>query len=139
MEFTLANLMAARPLNILVADDELHVATSLALALRGAGHRIETATDGLQAFAILKENTLGIDLLIADNTMPGLTGSELIAKLQEIGFRGKYMVLSAYLSPELEKIYRGLGVDYIVHKPFDLGAMRLAVAEIAQAIEAERQ
>ena len=37
MEFTLANLMAARPLNILVADDELHVAASLALPLRGAG------------------------------------------------------------------------------------------------------
>ena len=127
--------MTTRSLSILVADDERHVATSISMALRGGGHRIETAEDGLQAFEMLRENTAGIDLLIADNTMPGLTGSELIAKLKEIGFRGKYMVLSAYLTPELEKIYRGLGVDYIVHKPFDLGALRGAVTEIAEALD----
>ena len=60
MERNLAILMPSRPLSILVADDELHGAASLTLALRGAGHRIQTATDGLQAFAILKENTGGL-------------------------------------------------------------------------------
>lgn len=45
-----------------------------------------------------------IDLLIADNTMPGLTGSELISKLQEVGFRGKCMMLP----PTCRRTWRGL-------------------------------
>ena len=131
--------MSVRPLTILVADDESSVAESLSLVLRPRGHRIEAVSDGLLAFTRLTENPGKFDLLIADNTMPGLTGSELIRKLRAVNFSGKIMVLSGHLTPELERIYRDLGVDEIVHKPYDLSSIRIAIERIATAAGAERR
>ena len=126
--------MPIRSLTILVADDEPSVADSLTVLLRARGHRIEAAADGLQAHARIMENPGKFDLLIADNTMPGLTGSELIRKLKAEGFTGKIMVLSGHLTEKLESAYRRLGVDEIVSKPFDLSTVRVAIDRIAAAI-----
>jgi len=70
--------------------------------------------------------------------MPGWLGSELIQRLQEVGFRGKCIVISGYLSPKVEAIYRGLGVDHVISKPFDVARLRSAVAASARAIEDQR-
>ena len=78
-------------------------------------------------------------MLIADNTMPGLTGSELIQKLRAVNFSGKIMVLSGHLTPELERIYRALGVEEIVRKPYDLSSIRMALERIASGDDPARQ
>ena len=131
--------MLGRCLNIFVADDDPSVAEGLSLVLRAKGHRIESATDGIQAFARLTEQPGEFGLLIVDNTMPGLTGSELIQKLRAVNFNGKIMVLSGYLSPTLEDAYRALGVEYIVHKPYEISTIRTAVEEIEAATLAPGQ
>ena len=128
--------MSIRSLNILIADDEPSVAESLLLVFRPRGHRIEAVSDGLKAFTLISENPGKFDVLIADNTMPGLTGSELIQKLREVDFGGKIVVLSGHLTPELESIYHGLGVDDIIHKPYDLSSVRSSVERIAIGADA---
>lgn len=129
--------MPIRPLNILIADDEPSVAASLSHVLRARGHNLETALDGLQAFKMLTEYPVKFDILIADNTMPGLTGSELVRKLRTVNFTGKIMVLSGYLTPELEQAYRALGVDEIIHKPYDLKTVRQAIERVGEAVTGE--
>ena len=75
---------------------------------------------------------------IAPGDVEDQLGSELIQRLQVAGFRGKCIVISGYLSPEVEAIYHGLGVEYIISKPFDLAQLRTAVAASARAIEAAK-
>ena len=123
--------MSSPYLTILIADDEPGVVESLSFVLNPRGHHIEAVSDGLQAFTRLMENPGKFDLLIADNTMPGLTGSELVQKLRAVNFSGKIMVLSGHLTPELERIYRALGVDDIIHKPYDLSTIRSIIERVA--------
>ena len=91
------------------------------------------------AFELLTGNTRGFELLISDHMMPEWSGAELIQRLQRAGWKGKYLVLSAYLSPEVEAIYRKLGVEHILTKPFDVVELRNVVAEIERATAETRQ
>ena len=132
-------LMAAGSLHILLADDQPSVTQSVSIVLRYAGHQIESVTDGSDAFAQLTAKSADYDLLITDHTMPTLTGLQLVAKLRTAKFTGKIIVLSAYLTSANEQAYHALGVDHILHKPFDVASLRTAVEQIAAAIDAQRQ
>jgi DNA-binding response OmpR family regulator len=129
--------MGAPPTKILIVDDELHTAASVKLAL-GRGYEMDAVSDSREAFEVLQTNTRGVDIVIADHMMPGWSGSELIKRLQVAGFRGKWIVLSGYLSPEAEAIYHALGVEYVIPKPFDVVQLRNAVAASARAIAEQR-
>jgi two-component system cell cycle sensor histidine kinase/response regulator CckA len=129
--------MESHSTKILVVDDELHVAASVTLAL-GRGYQVDSVSDSREAFEVLKENERGFGIVIADHRMPGWGGSELIKRIQGTGFRGKCIVLSGHLSPEVEAIYHGLGVEYVIPKPFDVVLLRNAVAATARAIEDRR-
>jgi DNA-binding response OmpR family regulator len=116
-------------MKILVVDDEPHTGASVTLTL-GKAHQVEMVSAGRDAFELLNDNTRGFELLISDHMMPEWSGSELIHRLQLAGWQGKYLVLSAYMSPEIEAIYRKLGVEHILTKPFDVVELRNVVAEI---------
>ena len=47
---------------ILVVDDEAHIVQVVALKLRNAGFEVEAASDGDEAFAILKDHP--VDLVV---------------------------------------------------------------------------
>lgn len=66
---------------ILVADDEPHIVQVVALKLRNAGYGVLTAGDGEEALEIAHRNR--IDLVVTDQMMPFLTGTELARKLHE--------------------------------------------------------
>jgi len=125
--------MSDRKLNILIADDEPSVAASLSIVLCAAGHRVESVSDGQQALERVTQDLGQFDLLVIDNTMAPLKGSELVQELRTWNFPGRIVILSGHLTPELERIYHTLGVDGIVHKPYDLSTIRTIVEQVAAA------
>jgi CheY-like chemotaxis protein len=64
---------------ILVADDEPAIVELLAELLSAEGYRVLTAFDGRAALASLERERP--DLLLTDQRMPHLSGTELIARL----------------------------------------------------------
>jgi len=125
--------MAPPPVKILVVDDEVYISASVTMAL-GRGYQVDAISESGEAFEVLRENSRGFDIVIADHLMPGLLGADLIKKLQGTAFHGKWILLSGHLSPELEKSYHELGVKYVIPKPFDVAQLRNAVAATAQGI-----
>ncbi|MGB8354555.1 MAG: response regulator, partial [Chthoniobacteraceae bacterium] len=69
-------------------------------------------------------------VLITDHLMPGMTGLDLIKKAKQIPFKGKIIVISAFLTAALETQYTAQGADKIMQKPFVLDELRLAVEEL---------
>jgi PAS domain S-box-containing protein len=61
---------------ILVVDDDNLVLVNTAAMLEDLGHQVTAASSGAEAIAILGEHP-GFDLLITDEVMPGMTGSQL--------------------------------------------------------------
>lgn len=123
------------PLRILLAEDERSVGFSVAFALEIDGDKVQVVADGAQALASIGVEPDGFHLLITDHSMPAMTGVELIQQLREKSFRGKVMVLSAYLSAEIRAAYEALAVDAMVSKPFDVHELRATVTRLALRIK----
>jgi PAS domain S-box-containing protein len=69
----------ARP-RVLVVDDEAGVRQTLSLFLTKAGYVAIAADDALAALKLIRSGER-VDLVIADQSMPGLTGSDLIGEI----------------------------------------------------------
>jgi DNA-binding response OmpR family regulator len=66
---------------ILVVDDEPDTLGLIDLTLQTAGYEVRTAANGERALKILQQDTF--DLILLDIMMPGMSGFDLLRKLQE--------------------------------------------------------
>lgn len=67
---------------ILWVDDEIESLKSQILFLKNKGYMVNPLTNGYDAIEFLKENT--IDVVLLDESMPGLTGLETLGKIKEL-------------------------------------------------------
>jgi CheY-like chemotaxis protein len=67
---------------ILWVDDEIESLQSQKLFLEHKGYEVQTFTNGFDAIDYVKENP--VDVVLIDETMPGITGLETLAKIKEI-------------------------------------------------------
>ena len=67
---------------ILWVDDEIESLQSQILFLKNKGYEVNALTNGFDAIDYLKENP--VDVVLLDETMPGITGLETLAKIKEV-------------------------------------------------------
>jgi CheY-like chemotaxis protein len=107
------------PVRILVVDDHLGTATTLARAISqlGPGVSVIPATSGKEALERVKHEAA--DILITDMIMPEMTGLELIEKLQNhpAGRPTFIFLVTAYDVPGLKITASRLHVKEIFTKP----------------------
>jgi DNA-binding NtrC family response regulator len=77
---------------VLVVDDDAATREWLTEILEGAGHRVFTAQDGLQARSLAGEQTL--EVVITDISMPNEEGIGLLMAMRRMYPRLKIIVLS---------------------------------------------
>ena len=63
---------------ILWVDDEIESLQSQKLFLENKGYEVQTLTNGFDAIDFVKENA--VDVVLLDETMPGITGLETLAE-----------------------------------------------------------
>lgn len=83
--------------HILFVDDEKRVLNSMRGLLR-RDFELFLTTDGSDAVRIAAENS--IDVIVADQRMPGMTGIEVLGKVKEISPRTVRILLTGYADPE---------------------------------------
>jgi len=71
---------AARPLKILVVDDDMLVGMGTAAMLEDLGHVVIEASSGAAALDLHAAHD-DVDIVVTDHAMPGMTGTELAAAL----------------------------------------------------------
>ncbi len=67
---------------ILWVDDEVESLKSQILFLKNKGYSVTSVTNGYDALELLKEKI--VDVVLLDESMPGITGLETLAKIKEI-------------------------------------------------------
>ena len=112
---------------ILYLDDEPDIVDMAQEMLEGIGYRVVGKTNSLDALSYLTNHIGEIDLLITDQTMPGMTGTELIGKA--IGMRpGLPVILCTGFS---EKIHESSDKRWapppMLFKPYDLQTLAIRV------------
>jgi two-component system response regulator HydG len=101
---------------LLVADDDPGLRESLQRTLARAGHRVVLASDGRAALEQLKAG--GVDLVLTDLKMPGLTGLELLRAAKEVAPDVDVILLTAFGTVEEAVSAMKDGAYDFLTKPF---------------------
>lgn len=120
----------------LVADNDPGVRTLLADLVRRGGFEVKTANDGSSARAQLESG--GLQLLVCDLDMPGLSGQQLLAWLARMPHPPLVWVVSGFVDGGIERellAYPFVGA--ILRKPFDVFGFVQRVRELARSLVAE--
>ena len=115
---------------VLFVDDEEMLVRIGERVLVGAGYRVTTATDGEEALELVREDPQRYDLVVTDQTMPGLTGMELSAKVREIQPKLPVILVSGYSSEITSAEAREIGIWSCCQKPMDMLALLTAVRTV---------
>ena len=67
---------------VLWVDDEIDSLRSQKIFLENKGYEVYTLTNGFDAIDFVKENI--VDVVLIDESMPGITGLETLAKIKEV-------------------------------------------------------
>jgi DNA-binding response OmpR family regulator len=106
--------------HILVVEDEEHLAIGIKYNLEAEGHDVSTVGDGPTALELIAKDTRGVDLLILDLMLPGMSGYAVCEKLRETGNEMPILMLSARTLVEDRVRGYDVGADQYLQKPFDL-------------------
>jgi thioredoxin reductase (NADPH) len=111
---------------IVVVDDEPAVLAAVARDLRrgfGERFRVLRSTSGAEALELLRElRTRGdqVAMLIADQRMPGMPGTEYLVEARKIVPDAKRVLLTAYADTEAAiAAINEVALDYYLLKPWD--------------------
>ncbi|WP_421989979.1 response regulator [Roseococcus sp.] len=74
---------ASLPATILFVEDEVLIAMVASTMISDLGYRVLQAHSGAQALKLLESNAV-IDLIITDQSMPKMTGTELVRAAQAL-------------------------------------------------------
>jgi two-component system, OmpR family, alkaline phosphatase synthesis response regulator PhoP len=119
---------------ILVVEDDPNILLSVEFLLQNAGYGVQTATDGMQAWAALQASPP--DLVVLDVMLPAIDGFELCRRIRASALlaRTRVLMLSARGGePELVKSLQ-LGAAAYLRKPF---ATRELLETVAKVLEAD--
>ncbi len=131
-----APLMAKAHERIMVVDDEETIRDLISRFLIEAGYRVDGFNNGLEAWQAFSSSPDDWDLLLTDQTMPGMTGDHLAAKVLEVRPDLPIIICSGYSSNlNGDQIKRG-GVCAVLQKP--LGRNTLLV-QVARALEEKKE
>jgi DNA-binding NtrC family response regulator len=124
-------------MSILCVDDEPSVSMIVEHTLREAGHETVGARNVPEALQKLALG--GVELIISDYKMPGLSGLEFLELLTSEGFDIPLIMLTGYASIEhaVASIKAG-AVDYIT-KPVRPEQLRLAVEQALELVRLRKE
>lgn len=123
---------------ILLVDDEENIASALTRLLRRDGYNILRANGGLQGLEMLTQHQVGV--IISDQRMPGMTGTEFLSKVRELYPDTIRIVLSGYtdLNSVTEAINRGAIYKFLT-KPWEDDLLRAHIEEAFHYHEMKRE
>jgi len=108
---------------VLIVEDEEHLARGLKFNLEAEGIDAEVVGDGESGLRRLLHADSGIDAVILDVMLPGISGFEVVSKLRNAKQYVPVLMLTARGRPE--DVLQGFeaGVDDYLAKPFELAIL----------------
>jgi signal transduction histidine kinase/ActR/RegA family two-component response regulator len=123
---------AAAPKRVLVVDDNVDAATSLADFLQLDGHQVEAVYSGKGALDAIA--TFGPEVVLLDIGLPEMDGYEVAQRIRAGGSCVRLVALTGYGQAEDIERTRSAGFDAHLVKPVDFGALERSLAgPLAQA------
>jgi CheY-like chemotaxis protein len=112
-----------RSLQILLVDDDDLIRSTLPPMLEQLGHRVDTASSGLEALRRLGGG-LEADLVILDHHMPGLSGAETLPRILQLRPGARIILATGFLDTDLKILLADFPAVLTLPKPFSLAELQ---------------
>jgi DNA-binding response OmpR family regulator len=126
-----------RDKSVLIVDDEKNIRLTLSQALEVLEVETDTAANGEEALAKLKEREFGLILL--DLKMPGMDGMEVLRRVSEIRPDIRIIIITAYGTVESAVEAMRLGAIDFIQKPFSAEEIRDLVSLVMDREKLDQQ
>lgn len=115
---------------ILFVDDEKMLVRVIPRMLKSLGYKVEYDHNPLKILEIFRRQPQNFDLIIADMSMPQLTGNKLSLELMKIRPDIPIILCSGYSELMSEEIARQLGIRKYLLKPLSKKVLGQAIREV---------
>jgi len=106
--------------SILFVDDEKEITFMGKRMLESLGYSVDIKSDSMEALTDFKRNPGKYDLLVTDQAMPKMMGTELIGKLKQIRPDLKSIIITGYQDTIPKDAMKNFGIADIISKPLIL-------------------
>ncbi len=115
---------------ILTVDDETQFRSYCNELLNDAGAEVVSCYSGIQALGRYARDGVEFDLIITDQSIPGMSGTEMVQALRKLGCHTPVILCSGYgQEVELETMQR-LGIEELLPKPASRGELMSAIRRV---------
>lgn len=115
---------------LLIVDDEESVARFMKDLLESHGSTVTVRTDSDAAFDLFSQDPAAFDLMITDQTMPGLTGVELAQKVLSLRPEFPVILCTGYSEQVDEAKAKALGIRGYLTKPMEVNTIITLVGSL---------
>jgi len=106
--------------HILFVDDEPEITFMGKKMLENLGYKVTIESDSLSALVEFKNNPDKYSLLVTDQNMPNLQGTELASMMKEISPALKVIIITGYADNLSEEVLSKNGISEVILKPMIL-------------------
>jgi CheY-like chemotaxis protein len=106
--------------HILFVDDEPEITFMGKKMLEKLGYKVSIKSDSLSALEEIKKYPKKYSLLITDQKMPKMQGTELASRMKEISPRLKVIIITGYSDNLSEEVLSKNGISEVIFKPMVL-------------------
>jgi PAS domain S-box-containing protein len=121
--------------NILFVDDEEMIMKSMSLLLTKKGFNVDGFINPEEAYIAFKENPQKYNLIITDQSMPQMTGIELVSKVKDINKDITIILCSGYNNIINENNKKDYDIDKYIEKPVSLDELVSSIEHLLTVSE----
>ena len=130
-------MTAARPVRVLVAEDEVNLGAILEQFLTARGHQVTLVSDGAQALAALRSDPFDVALL--DIVMPHMDGLEVLRSVREGPAGPEVIMITGNGTVDTAIAAMRLGAFDYLAKPYRMAEIDLLVGRASEKRELARE
>lgn len=123
-------------LQILVIDDDKHLAETIAESLERRGHACTVATSGMAGVARLEQGAF--DVVLTDLKMADLNGLEVVERCRQLQPDAEAFVITGFADVKTAVEAMKRGASHYLQKPLDLAELRAVVDKSAERVKTVR-
>jgi signal transduction histidine kinase/ActR/RegA family two-component response regulator len=120
---------------VLFVDDEKMLADMSRIMLERLGYKVTVLTSSIEALAVFKDNPDAFDVVITDQTMPGMTGTDLARRMREIRPNLPVILCTGYSSTISEEKISSLGIKGFALKPLAKRDIAVVIRKVLEEVK----
>ncbi len=115
---------------VLVVDDEPAVLEMTSITLQMLGYSVTPFSDSCAALDALRQSPHSWDVLVTDQTMPGVDGIEMLKAARILRADLPVVIMTGHSDHVAQNVDGGVGADAVLKKPF----LRLELARMLRQV-----